>query len=147
MGVHVLFIHHTVLIATILSLPFQLWSIFTGAFPGLSVVGLAIQAIVFTLLAVSWGGRIVEPQSWTEYPDSDTTFLDWYKAVGWFCTDSLVFAGMQGFLFVVVVARKIMMAGKGARLDAGVQLEGGERDDEEIQPLLGLDERESADYR
>ncbi|KAL3441324.1 hypothetical protein BJX65DRAFT_313922 [Aspergillus insuetus] len=136
MGVHMLFINHTVLIATILSLPFQLWAIVADAFPGLSVEGLALQAVIFALLAVSWGGRIVEPQSWTENPDPDTTFLDWYKAVGWFCTDSLVFAGMQGVLFGVAVARKIMMAGKGVGLDAGVQLEGGERD-EEIEPLLG----------
>jgi hypothetical protein len=115
---------------------------------GLSVAGLALQAIVFSLLAVSWDGRIVEPQSWTENPDpEDSTFLDWYKAVGWFCTDSLVFAGMQRVSFVAAVGRRmILMAGKGVDLDAGVQLEGGERD-EEIQPLLGLDERESAVYR
>jgi hypothetical protein len=148
MGVHVLFINHTVLIATILSLPFQLWTLVACPFLGLSVAGLALQAIVFSLLAVSWDGRIVEPQSWTENPDpEDSTFLDWYKAVGWFCTDSLVFAGMQRVSFVAAVGRRmILMAGKGVDLDAGVQLEGGERD-EEIQPLLGLDERESAVYR
>ncbi|KAL4863566.1 hypothetical protein BDV12DRAFT_177369 [Aspergillus spectabilis] len=143
MGVHVLFIHPSVLIATICSLSFALWAIFAGPFPGLSVPGLAAQAVVFALLAVSWGGRIFVPQSGTENLDPNMTFFHWYRGVGWFCTDSAVFAGMQGVLFVVEIWKRMGLGNaKGGKLDAGVQLEGVERE-EEVEPLL--DERELVD--
>ncbi|KAL2844132.1 hypothetical protein BJY01DRAFT_248256 [Aspergillus pseudoustus] len=87
MGVHMLGVHPTVLIPTIFSIAFQLWTVFKNPSPGLSLLGLAIQVVVFALVAVSWQGCMVVPDSWTEKPDDDddadtVTFLEWYKNVG-----------------------------------------------------------------
>jgi hypothetical protein len=88
----------------------------------LSRVGLAAQAMVFALVAVSWAMRVRFP--WELLDGRQVTFgalVTWYELVGWATVDNVVFALGQGVLLCVVSRHKV---------------KGGEASEGETQPLL-----------
>jgi hypothetical protein len=63
----------------------------------LSRVGLATQAVIFTIMAISWIGRVSFPY---EYFAEGFwgTLTTWYELVGWAAVDTGIFALGQAFL-------------------------------------------------
>ncbi|KAL4885596.1 hypothetical protein BJY04DRAFT_214388 [Aspergillus karnatakaensis] len=103
-------------------------------YPGFSVAGLVVQAVLEGVLAVSWVWRVEfeEPRNVLEF--------EWFWGVGWIVVQSGILAGVKGVLGVVWGWRWIVM-----RLDRrGKDIEGGEDGTEEEEgsggerePLLG----------
>ncbi|RFU80712.1 hypothetical protein TARUN_1481 [Trichoderma arundinaceum] len=70
----------------------------------LSLIGLAVQAVVFALLAMSWIWRLVFP--WDEFVDGDPLFYGlwtWYQTVGFVPVDHAAFALVQAALLAVAI--------------------------------------------
>lgn len=70
----------------------------------LSLLGLGLQAVTFSLLAVTWPWRLGFP-SWEGF---DGMFLPhliyaWYQVVGFLPVDHAVFACAQGYLLVTTL--------------------------------------------
>ncbi|KAE8356782.1 hypothetical protein BDV28DRAFT_65478 [Aspergillus coremiiformis] len=65
----------------------------------LSQTGLAAQAVVFSLVAISWTVRVKLYNS--PLPDLPlwATFPEWYKYVWWAAVDNMIFAGIQTGLY------------------------------------------------
>ncbi|KAF2844699.1 hypothetical protein T440DRAFT_473173 [Plenodomus tracheiphilus IPT5] len=82
-------------------------------------LGLALQAVVFTVLAFSWVGRIEFPYP---YDGFQWTYLSaWYQLVGWATVDNGIFAmGQMTLLWII--------AGHRSRIHGGVH--------DETEPLL-----------
>ncbi|KAL2834400.1 hypothetical protein BDW59DRAFT_156332 [Aspergillus cavernicola] len=77
-----------------------------------SLIGLATQSVVFTLVAISWVWRVVytpEP-GFRIGPD----WLEWFWGYGWPVVDSAVFAGVQGGLFGCVLYCRRKGRGEGS---------------------------------
>ncbi|KAA8644979.1 uncharacterized protein ATNIH1004_009190 [Aspergillus tanneri] len=65
----------------------------------LSKTGLAIQAITFTIVAISWTVRVkLYDDVLTKLP-LWSTFMDWYRYMWWAAVDNMVFATIQAGLF------------------------------------------------
>ncbi|KAI9368496.1 hypothetical protein BJX61DRAFT_214425 [Aspergillus egyptiacus] len=87
----------------------------------LSLLGLAVQAVVFAFVAASWPWRI----SYTDV-DYGKFAPGWFWESGWPVVENGVFAGVQGVLLLVAVWRRLVQ-----------RREGGKRDEErEREPLL-----------
>jgi hypothetical protein len=68
---------------------------------GLSHWGLAIQTMVFMLLATSWVGRVQFPyKRFGGFPWQ--ALSDWYQLVGWATVDNAIFAAGQATLLWIV---------------------------------------------
>jgi hypothetical protein len=91
----------------------------------LSVLGLAIQALVFTTLAISWFSRVAFSPPPEDFPHwwGYWALSVWFEWVGWAVVDNGVFAIGQGILFVLAVRRWSVAGALGTE---------GER-----EPLLG----------
>ncbi|KAH4412192.1 hypothetical protein HBH92_108640 [Parastagonospora nodorum] len=71
----------------------------------LSGLGLAVQAVIFTVVAFSWVGRIKFP-----YPDGEIpwTFLStWYQLVGWATVNNGIFALGQAILLWIIAGHRL----------------------------------------
>jgi hypothetical protein len=69
-------------------------------------VGLAVQAAVFALVAVSWVMRVQFP--WELLDGHKITFgvlITWYEIVGWAAVDNAIFALVQIVLLWIVSHR------------------------------------------
>ncbi|KAJ0417849.1 hypothetical protein BJY00DRAFT_288795 [Aspergillus carlsbadensis] len=103
-------------------------------YPGLSVLGLAVQACFFGALAVSWPWRI-------SYSDGDYGMgpSGWFWSYGWPVVETGVVAVVQAFLVLVAWWRGTV-EGRGRRKGARQGLEDGEEQDAaedwEREPLL-----------
>ncbi|KAJ5157177.1 uncharacterized protein N7482_008277 [Penicillium canariense] len=91
----------------------------------LSQLGLAIQAVVFTLVSVTWIWSLKFPyETWNgEY--SWNNFNGWYYTVGWIIFDHFVFALGQAVLLGLALHRS-------SSCKVSIRGEGGE-----TEPLLG----------
>lgn len=70
-----------------------------GSGPGaLSLVGLAVQAVLFLLLGLTWSGRL----AWG-YPIFGRAFSSWFQMVGYVPVDYIIFAAVQGVLLYIAV--------------------------------------------
>lgn len=66
----------------------------------LSIKGLAIQAVVFAVVALYWQLRMRIPEEgWDMSPQR--SFITWYQLVGWAAIDNTVFAIVQAVLLWV----------------------------------------------
>lgn len=105
----------------------QARKILTVRFPNaLSLQGLAMQAIVFTLVSVTWIWGLPFPyEKFDGQRDFNwTMFTIWYGAIGWIIVDSFVFALGQAVLLLLALHRS--SSGK-ATIQPG----------SEAEPLLG----------
>jgi hypothetical protein len=122
-GTHTLFLSWIITGFGVAAVFFQARETITRS-PGqaLSRVGLAAQALVFALVAVSWVMRVRFP--WELLDGRRVTFgvlVTWYELVGWAAVDNAVFALGQGVLLGIVSRHKV----KGDDVSEG-----------ETQPLL-----------
>ena len=71
----------------------------------LSDLGLALQAVIFTVVGFSWVGRIKFP-----YPDGGLPcagLSTWYQLVGWATVDNGIFALGQAILLWIVAGHRL----------------------------------------
>lgn len=64
----------------------------------LSLPGLAVQAVVFSLVAISWMVRV-------KYPPYLPSWVEWYWLIGWPVVNNGLFAFAQGVLLWIVMRR------------------------------------------
>lgn len=101
-GVHTIFINPIVTIIAIAALSPQIREL--RAHPSnenaLSLVGLAVQTVVFTAVALGWLFRLTLPElTWSRF--SLRVFIIWYQLVGWAAIDTAIFAVGQGVLLAI----------------------------------------------
>lgn len=74
--------------------------------PGaLSIVGLAIQAVVFAVVALYWPLRMTIPREfWNMSPLRSC--ITWYQLVGWAAVDNAVFAIVQAVLLWIAMRQR-----------------------------------------
>lgn len=104
--------------------------------PTLSIPGLAVQAIVFALLAVMWVGRVKYSDTPMKPVPPLLAFIGWFLTVGWPAVDSLVFALVQGVLYCLAVYTA----------QYSDQVEEDAIQDGETEPLLGQSSSVDAAY-
>ncbi|CAK1358722.1 unnamed protein product [Cercospora beticola] len=126
-GVHLIFVNLVVNALAVLGLLTQIRATRSVVGPrNVSVFGLAVQAVVFLVVGISWIFRLRIPRgSFDVEPGLPQHSLSiklivWYQTVGWATVGNLIFALIQGILFVVI------------RRDAGPTGESGT----ETAPLL-----------
>ncbi|KAJ4393100.1 hypothetical protein N0V93_002307 [Gnomoniopsis smithogilvyi] len=68
----------------------------------LSLAGLAVQALVFAAVAVSWVYRVKWPEP-SAVPVQET--FGWYRLVGWAAVNNAIFAATQALLFWLAYTR------------------------------------------
>lgn len=123
-GLHIMMIGPIVTILGLCTLFAQMRHMAHGG--ALSIVGLAAQAFIFFVVALSWLVRVYFPVP-IEFDRINLRFLlDWYRFMGWAAVDNVVFAFVQ---FVL-----LCLATKGSRRARRVDetLSPGEQ-----EPLLG----------
>ncbi|EXF83850.1 hypothetical protein CFIO01_03873 [Colletotrichum fioriniae PJ7] len=62
----------------------------------LSLPGLAIQCITFSLVAISWVFRV-------KYPPYSPSWIDWYRLIGWPVVNDGLAGCVRGFLLVIAL--------------------------------------------
>jgi hypothetical protein len=109
-GVHSLFLSWIVTGFNILAIYFQVKETrLRLQEQALSRMGLAVQVVVFILLAFSWIGRVEFP-----YPDGGfpwTYISTWYELVGWATVDNGIFAMGQAILLWIVSRQEAFNSG------------------------------------
>jgi hypothetical protein len=105
-GAHSIFLNPIVTALNIASLFVQARE---PAMDALSSVGLAVQAVVFSLVAASWAvGRLTFP--WEELvsrqPVTLRVLITWYQLVGWVAVDNAIFAIVQAILLWLKLRRR-----------------------------------------
>ncbi|KAF4220312.1 hypothetical protein CNMCM8980_007811 [Aspergillus fumigatiaffinis] len=84
----------------------QAREILVAPFPNaLSLQGLAVQAVVFTLVSVTWIPSLPFPYEKLDGHYNWSTFTVWYGAVGFIIVDSFVFALGQAVLLLLALYR------------------------------------------
>lgn len=73
----------------------------------LSGLGLAVQAVIFTVVAFSWVGRIKFPHPDGGLPWAWTYLSTWYELVGWATVDNGIFAMGQAILLWIVAGHRL----------------------------------------
>lgn len=68
----------------------------------LSIAGLVMQLVVFTLVGISWLFRLTMPDDYWRM-SSMRALMTWYQLVGWAAVDNLVFAFVQAILLFIVL--------------------------------------------
>lgn len=102
-GLHALFISPVVTILSITTLYAQAReTLLRPSLQALSLVGLATQAVIFTIVAISWTMRVRFPWNVFEY-FSLLYFTTWYQLVGWAAVDNAVFAIVQTVLLWLAI--------------------------------------------
>ncbi|KAJ0422348.1 hypothetical protein BJY00DRAFT_311069 [Aspergillus carlsbadensis] len=103
----------------------------------LSVLGLAIQSVLFILLAVSWIFRLSFPPlpegaTWWDYRVTKV----WFELVGSIAVDNAVFGVGQGILLLIVLRNRKGGGGAGDAGGDGDMLGTDEEREREREPLL-----------
>lgn len=108
----------------VLSVYRQAREIFAVTFPNaLSLHGLGVQAVVFTLVSVAWIWSLPFPYEMLNGKVNWNIISAWYGMIGWVIVNSFVFALGQAVLLVLALHRSS---------SDKVTIQGGE-----IEPLLG----------
>ena len=99
--VHSMFVNYVVTFGAIASLCYQ-WEKATA----LSAVGLAVQVVVFVVVALSWITRVRFLEYMDKFSDHPFRWTTWYELVGWAVVDNGVFALIQGVLLYLSWKRR-----------------------------------------
>lgn len=102
-SVHILFINPVVTILAIAAPIHQARkTLLEPSLGALSTVSLAVQAIVFAVVAVSWVARVVFPAMPAITPGVVVT---WYQLIGWAAVDNGVFAIGQAVIWFIATRK------------------------------------------
>ena len=101
-----IFVNPVVTLLAIAALPAQLRELKRHGSAVLSLTGLASQAVIFGTLGLSWIYRVRLDYNLSDFFKTWGSFTSWYQLVGWAAVDHLVFAVVQGILFLIVSRRK-----------------------------------------
>jgi hypothetical protein len=105
-GVHFIYIHPVLTALGVLGIFCQAREILVAPLPNaLSLQGLAMQAIVFMLISVTWIPSLPFPYQKLDGHYDWNTFTFWYGMVGFIIVDSLVFAVGQAVLLLLALHR------------------------------------------
>jgi hypothetical protein len=105
-GVHAMYIYPILTALGVLGFFCQAREILVAPFPNaLSLQGLAVQAVVFTLVSVTWILSLPFPYEKLDGHYDWNTFTVWYGAVGFIIIDSFVFALGQAVLLLLALHR------------------------------------------
>lgn len=114
-SVHTIYINPIVTMGIVLAFWAQ-----TKKASALSTLGLATQAVVFSLVALSWTLRVrfidfndLEGPDWPDevtLPMLRSLLIAWYQLVGWAAVDNALFAIMQAVLLCIARRQKRKMA-------------------------------------
>jgi hypothetical protein len=106
-GTHALFINPIVTALGIVALFAQAQESLSRTSPGaLSIAGLAVQALVFTVVGISWIFRLQVSEDFQLGRMSPIrAIVTWYQLVGWAVVDNLVFAFVQAAMWFLVSTR------------------------------------------
>lgn len=124
-ALHSMLLYQITTTLVVLSIYRQAREILAVPFPnGLSLQGLAAQAVVFMLISVTWIWSL--PFPWEQWNGEVYWFLffRWYGIVGWIVVDNLIFALGQALLLVLALRR---LSSSKTTLQRG----------DETEPLLG----------
>ncbi|KAE8386118.1 hypothetical protein BDV23DRAFT_190295 [Aspergillus alliaceus] len=113
LGSHLIFVNPVVTLLAIAALPAQLLELKQHGHAALSLTGLASQAVIFAVLGLSWIFRVRLDHNLSDLFWTWGSFTSWYQLVGWAAVDNLVFAVVQGILFLVVLRGKRTALAKG----------------------------------
>jgi heme/copper-type cytochrome/quinol oxidase subunit 2 len=104
---HTIYINPIITIICFASLFPQVQETLSRPSPGtLSVIGLAIQAVVFAVVALYWPWRMTLSRENLELPPL-WRLVQWYRSDGWATVDNAVFAFVQADLWwIAVVVRQ-----------------------------------------
>ena len=113
---HLMFVNPVVTIIGLASVFPQARAISSRKSPGstplaaLSLWGLALQAIVFTVVGISWLFRLTVPKDfWQMSPIR--ALMVWYQIVGWAAVDNLIFAFVQAVLYFIAYRHRATYGG------------------------------------
>ncbi|GFF25739.1 hypothetical protein IFM46972_01525 [Aspergillus udagawae] len=124
-GVHSFYIYPILTALGVLGISRQAREILVAPFPNaLSLQGLALQALIFTLVSVTWIPSLPFPYEKLEGHYDWNTFTVWYGTVGFIIFDSFVFALGQTVLLLLALCRS---SSSKATIQQGT----------ETEPLLG----------
>lgn len=100
-GAHALFVNPVVTALAVAALLPQARETLSRPDRGaLSLTSLAVQAVVFALVAISWLFRLTIPASyWHHKP------FGWYQLVGWAPVDNIIFAIVQAIVLWIAIRR------------------------------------------
>ncbi|KAB8276494.1 hypothetical protein BDV30DRAFT_224210 [Aspergillus minisclerotigenes] len=113
LGSHMIFVNPVVTLLALAALPAQLRELKWHGHAALSLTGLASQAVIFAVLSLSWVFRVRLYYNLSDFFRTWGSFTSWYQLVGWVAVDHLVFAIVQGILFLVVLRRKRTVTAEG----------------------------------
>jgi hypothetical protein len=123
--VHYIYIHPVLTALGFLGIFCQAREILVAPFPNaLSLQGLALQALIFTLVSVTWIPSLPFPYEKLEGYYDWNTFTMWYGIVGFIIVDSFVFGLGQAVLLLLALCRS---SSSKATIQRGT----------ETEPLLG----------
>jgi hypothetical protein len=105
-GVHIIFINPIITMLGFASLFAQAReTISRPSHRALSIVGLAIQVVVFAVVALCWPLRMTIPREYWDMPLL-RRWMTWYQLVGWATIDNAVFAIVQAVLLWIAMRRR-----------------------------------------
>ncbi|EIT77531.1 hypothetical protein AO1008_02849 [Aspergillus oryzae 100-8] len=113
LGSHLIFVNPVVTLLALAALPAQLQELKWHGHAALSLTGLASQAVIFAVLSLSWLFRVRVYYNLSDFFRTWGSFISWYQLVGWAAVDHLVFAVVQGILFLIVLKRKRTVTAEG----------------------------------
>lgn len=102
-GAHTIFVNPVVTALSFASLFAQARQAFSSSRYSdhvLSYMGLAVQAVIFTVLAVYWAFRLTLPAGFWKMVTL-RSLVSWYQLVGWAAVDNAVFAVVQAILLLM----------------------------------------------
>lgn len=103
---HTIYINPIVTIICFASLFPQARETLSRPSPGtLSITGLAIQAVIFAVVALYWPWRTSPSREHFDLPPLQK-FITWYQLDGWATVDNAVFAFVQAVLLWIAMRRR-----------------------------------------
>lgn len=108
-GIHLIHITPIMNLLALVALILQARTVRSNPTTGsLSVPGLAVQAIMFLLVGISWFFRLRLPRGSLHTEPGKPSYSTrtkievWYQTVGWATVGNLLFAVVQGVLFLII---------------------------------------------
>ena len=111
-GSHMIFVNPIVTLLAIAALPVQLRELKLHGHAALSLTGLASQAVIFAVLALSWAFRVPLDYNLSDFFQTSGSFISWYQLVGWAAINNLVYGYTRGLVLSCVKREEDSIGGR-----------------------------------